>query len=43
MVRRLIRLGQQVIVDHLLTRKIIDMQIRSVRIDLSKTTFHLVA
>jgi hypothetical protein len=43
MVRRLIRLGQKVIVDHLLTRKIIDMQIRSVGIDISKTTFHLVA
>jgi hypothetical protein len=43
MVRRLIHLREQVDLWQFLTRRIIDMQIHSVGIDLGKTTFHHVA
>jgi transposase len=43
MVRRLIPLFGQRIVDGSFSRRIIDMQVHSVGIDLGKTTFHLVA
>src|ERR1700756_2457683 len=42
MVRRLIPLFGQRIVDGSFSRRIIDMQVHSVGIDLGKTTFHLV-